>query len=105
MPLTQEEQDNLRTIAVAFFGEEASTWMMNDGMLEVITKVLNESRQCSAAMDYVPRPGIVDRNYLRRQLVQLAKRLTTRDKDYYICRLAVQRSWRTEAQMVGMGYQ
>jgi len=45
-------------------------------MLEVINNILSSSKACSKALNYVPRPGFVDKGYLLRQLRGIARRMT-----------------------------
>lgn len=75
MELSEYEQKDLRIILENIFGfQSASKWNMNDKVLEVVAQMFQGASTCSEAINYLPRPGIVDKNYLRRQLRDIARR-------------------------------
>lgn len=96
MDLTESEQADLRTILVNIFGQEASTWKMNSGTLKATAEMLSEIKSCSQAMAYVPRPGgVIDSDYFRRQLRNMARRATNHDQIYQICRNTGTLRWKS----------
>ena len=75
--LSLEEQESLRTIVEAFYSKsQAATWEMNEAMLNVVTHIIRESRSCSNAFDFVPRPGVyLNPEDVRKELKRMAKRV------------------------------
>ncbi len=96
MALTRQEQDDLRTLLVQLFGQEASSWDMNEGTLSATAQMLDGARSCSKAMNYVPRPaGVIDKGYFKRQLKDLARRARNKDSMYETCLTTSKYQWKT----------
>ncbi|MDO3380127.1 hypothetical protein [Geoalkalibacter halelectricus] len=96
MELTEGEKKDLRTILVSIYGQEANGWNMNAGTLAATAEMLSSIKNCSQAMDYVPRPGgVIDKDYFRRQLRDMARRAANHDQIYQICRNVRAAQWRT----------
>ena len=95
--LTEREQKNLRTILVHIFGNEAFSWQMNKNTLKATGKMLDATRSCSDAMDYVPRPvGFMpDLSYLLKQLEDLARRARAHDQMYWTCKMIAKSRWKS----------
>ncbi len=95
--LTESEQKNLRIVLVHIFGSEATGWPMNKNTLRATGEMLEGSRRCSDAMDYVPRPagytsGV---SYLRKQLEDLARRARRHDQVYEACKRGAKIRWKS----------
>ena len=78
---------------------------MNDKVLEVVAQMFQAASSCSEAMNYVPRPGIVDKGYLKRQLRNIARRAMNGKKDMYsICSSTGSRiKWKTAIEIASQG--
>lgn len=104
-PLTLTEQQHLREVVEAFWGPSITAhWEMNEALLQVVTKMINESKMCSLAMDFVPRPGLyLDLNDVKKELERIAKRLAKHGPPYWLCQQFGAYKWRTEAEMAAQG--
>lgn len=104
-PLTLSQQQDLRKVVEAFFGKAGTAhWEMNEELLKVITKMINESKSCSEAMDFVPRPGVyLSPKDVQKELGRMAKRVLTRDSSYWICNVIVAYQWKMEAEIAAQG--
>lgn len=106
MALTETEQKDLRIILENIFGfQTALKWQMNDKVLEVVAQMFQAASSCSEAMSYLPRSGIVDKNYLKRQLRNIARRAVTDRRDMYsICLSTGSRiKWKTAIEIASQG--
>ncbi len=65
MEVTENEARDARIILVAFFGQSAENWSINDRVIELIGEMLTKNRKCAEVMGLVPRPGLVDKNYIK----------------------------------------
>lgn len=103
--LNLSEQQNLRKVIEAFFGKvDTAHWEMNDELLKVMTTMINESKSCSEAIDFVPRPGVyLSPKDVQKELARMAKRVLTRDSSYWICNVFVAYQWKREAQIAAQG--
>ncbi len=104
--LSPAEQQDLRTVAEAFYGKNHTAgWEMNEELLGVVTKMLNESKICSIAFDFVPRPGIyLTPNDVRKELQRMAKRvLLGGGASYAYCEIIVAQNLRPDAEKAGQG--
>lgn len=103
--LTLYDQNNLRTVVEYFFGKQNTLhWNMNESLLLLITTMLNESRTCSEAMDFVPRPGVyLSPNDVKKELKRMAERAKNKNNSYYICNIFVVRQYRTKAELAACG--
>lgn len=103
--LTLCEQNNLRTVVEYFFGKQNTLhWNMSESLLLLITNMLNESKTCSEAMDYVPRPGVyLSPNDVKKELKRMAERAKTKNNSYYFCNLIVARQYRSKAELAAHG--
>jgi hypothetical protein len=102
--LSMAEQQDLRTIVEAFYGKHHTAgWQMNEELLSVVTEMLKESKVCSKAFDFVPRPGIyLSPNDVRKELQRMAKRvLQGGGANYLYCEIFVARNFRTSAESAG----
>lgn len=106
MELSESEKQDLRKILESIFGvHDTSTWQMNERVLAATAKMLTAAKGCSEALDVTPRPGVVDKGYFRRQLRDLARRMTAGGQDIYsICSATGTRiKWKSELARAGMG--
>lgn len=89
MALSESEEKDLRIILESIFGfQDASRWNMNEKVLEVVAQMFQSASSCSEAINYLPRPGIIEKNYLKRQLRDIARRAVNGKRDIYsICSL------------------
>lgn len=103
--LTMSEQQSLRIIVEAFFGKpNTAHWEMNEALLNVITRMMQDDQSCSEAMDFVPRPGsYLSPKDVLKELERIAKRVMSGEKSYETCKTAVAYKWRTEAEIVAQG--
>ena len=101
MELTESEQKDLRIILDGFYGREVAHWKMNKGTLEATAQMLAGIKECSISMDYVPRPGIVDKDHFRRQLRNIARRVANQGADYKICHIPAARNWKSRIYIAG----
>lgn len=93
MELTDSQKADARKILVYFFGIQAENWTINTRVIELLGEMLNKERACTRVMDTLPRPGMVDRNYILRQLRSIARRLASGDHSYQLCKLALRLGW------------
>jgi len=102
MALSETEQKDLRIILENVFGfQTASNWKMNDKVLGVVAQMFQAASSCSEAINYVPSPGVVDKNYLKRQLRDIARRAQNGKRDMYsICSSTGSRiKWKTAIEI------
>lgn len=102
--LSLSEQQDLRTVVEAFYGKQhTANWEMNEELLGVVTKMLNESKTCSQAFDFVPRPNacFTPKDVLK-ELARMAKRvLTGGGASYAYCTIFVAQNMRPDAEKAG----
>ncbi len=103
MEVTESEQRDARIILVAFFGQEAAKWPINHRVIDVLGEMLSRNRKCAEVMDLLPRPGFIDKGYLRRQLQGIARRILSGDKSYRICEIALSSGWKSKIRLASMG--
>ncbi len=104
MEVTESEARDVRTILIAFYGREAESWPINSEVARLLGEMLTKNRRCAEAMDLVPRPGIVDRAYLRRQLAGIARRILSGDKSYLICERFLALSMKSQIRWASQAY-
>ena len=108
MELSSSEQDDLKKILIAFFGETATSWNMNEKVLELTIEMLQRNEQCSKWMDVVPRPGVyVNANAVRHMIAAIASRVIQRqasgDLTYKLCQQFLSYHWETVLRAASMG--
>lgn len=106
MELTESEKTDLRLILEKIFGfQNAHRWEMNASVLETVAIMMNEAQQCSKALNHLPRPSYpVDKNYLRRQLREIARRANNGERELYdICAKTSRNRWRSEIERASQG--
>jgi hypothetical protein len=106
MSLSLSEQQDLRIIVEAFYGKHnTASWKMNEELVSVVTKMLNSSKTCSKAFDFVPRPGVyLTPKDVGKELRRMAKRvMQAGGANYALCEIFVARNMRPEAEKAGQG--
>ena len=91
--LTDDDKALIRAYLVAIYKNQAQNWTINDKVAVIVEVMLRESEKCSERMDFVPRSHNLTRvglTYIRKQLLQIAKRTMTRhiyeiEKQYIMC--------------------
>lgn len=105
--LNPSEQQDLRTVAEALYSKHLTAhWEMNEELLGVITEMLNNSKTCSTAFDFVLQPGVyINPNDVRKALQRMAKRvLMSGGLDYLYCQKVVSLKSKQAADMAGQGF-
>lgn len=91
-----------KKILVFFWGGEAEGWNINKRVLELLGEMLGKSEHCAKAMDTVPRPGFpVDARYIKKQLRGIARRLTSSDHTYNICKVFLAANYKSVIRIAG----
>jgi hypothetical protein len=105
MELTEKDIYDAKAILVYFWGRGAGDWPINKHVLEVLGEMLSKDKNCSKAMDLVPRPGFpIDARYIKRQLRGIARRIISGDHSYEVCKLAIAYRYKGKVKAASMGY-
>lgn len=105
MEITEKDKYDAKRILVYFWGTSAGDWPINSKVLEVLGEMLGKDKNCSKAMDFVPRPGFpINASYIRRQLSGIARRITSGDHSYDACRLAIAYQYKGKVKAASMGF-
>ena len=87
--ITEEEKQELREILVLFFGQQALDWGITKRSYELFGELISKTRQCDAAMRWVPRPFYVGNvlNWARKQVRQAIVRHFKKESNrhYLLC--------------------
>ncbi len=103
MELSDQEKDDASIVLVYFFGLHAESWNINENVIEKIGEMLWRDSNCTKVLDLLPRPGIVDKGYVIRQLRGIARRLASADHSYDICKTAIKYGWERVVYMASEG--
>ncbi|WP_429885793.1 hypothetical protein [Geoalkalibacter halelectricus] len=106
MELNESEKKDLMLILEKIFGfQNAHRWEMNESVLETVALMMNEAQKCSKALNHLPRPTYAaDKDYLRRQLREIARRANNGEREFYdICAKTTRNKWRTEIERASQG--
>jgi hypothetical protein len=88
MEITDHDVMAVRQILVFFWGREAETWNVNKRVLDLLCEMLSRNEHCSKAMNLVPRAVFpIDARYIKRQLRDIARRITSGDHSDEICKI------------------
>ncbi len=90
----------------AFFGVHVADRVnIDDRVVKLIGEMLASNDECSRLMDMVPRPAGVKPGlaYVIGQLANIARRVTSGDGDYMICRYEIARQYKTRLLEASMG--
>lgn len=102
MEITDHDETDARKILVFFWGREAENWDINKRVLDLLGEMLSKSEHCSKAMDLVPRPGFpVDARYIKSQLRSIARRITSGDHSYEICKTFLAANYKSVIRIAG----
>ena len=104
--MSLSEQQYLRIEVETIFGRQYTAhWEMNEELPGVVTKMLNSSKSCSKAMDFVPKPSVyLSPNDIRKELSRMSKRISLRGgASYWICENVVAWKWKQAADVAGQG--
>ena len=105
--LTQEEKDQMRTILSKWYGAQVREWSMTEKVYLELVEIIQKSRECTEAMDFVPRPLIVGNplGWLKKEIRNAVLRfLTEKSNEYYVsCMYAVALGRKTAIWMASRG--
>jgi hypothetical protein len=102
MEITDRDVTDAQKILVFFWGREAENWNINKRVLDLLGEMLSKSEHCSKAMDLVPRPGFpVDARYIKSQLRGIARRITSGDHSYEICKTFLAANYKSVIRIAG----
>ncbi len=93
MEPTDSKKEAARKILVYFFGIHAESWPINERVIDKIGEMLLKERQCAKVIDALPRPGTLDKGYIKSQLRNNARRLAGGEHSYDVCRSAIKYGW------------
>jgi hypothetical protein len=104
MDLSDEQA--LREVLAKWYGTQANAWQMNDALLNVVLKMVDEMHSCTSAMHFVPMPLT-----LGNQVVQLGKGylkkilnvLKDNSQVYLTCARTTILAYKTEVGLAAMG--
>jgi hypothetical protein len=75
--MDRQDQEALRAILITWYGPQAQQWSMNEALLKVVVKMVDEMHVCTSAMHFVPRPlgrsgtlSQLAKSYVKTQLLQ-----------------------------------
>lgn len=88
-PISEEEKQELRAILSNFYGNQALSWGITKRSYELFGELISKTRQCDAAMDWVPRPFFVGNalNWAKKQVRQAIVRHFKKDENkHYLCK-------------------
>jgi len=54
--LDKEDETRIKSILAQFYGSQVEQWPINGRVYIELVKLIQSSLECSAAMDFVPRP-------------------------------------------------
>ncbi len=102
MEITDRDEMDAKRILVYFWGREAEKWEINKRVLDLLGEMLSRNEHCSKALDFVPRPGFpVDASYIKKQLRDIARRITSGDHSYEICRTFLAANYKSAIRIAG----
>ncbi|WP_325051350.1 hypothetical protein [Streptomyces corynorhini] len=105
---TPEEQERLRAIAGAIWGDSlAAGWDMNSEVADILSTATGEILKCSEAFALVPRPAgfIPGMGYLVNYWKNLRDYflVVSQDRTYRVCVSATALNYRSAIEMASMG--
>lgn len=106
-PITDTEATEMRRILTPIYGAQVAGWQITHRHYELLGSMIAESRKCTEAMNWVPRPYDFGNplNWVRKQVRDAVRRALLSDKDqtYVACTKAFARNWATEFHLAGQG--
>ena len=101
------DKANLREFLRSFYGPAVDHWQMNDGVFDVLVRMLQASGRCSDLVDLVPRPmkpGQTAAKWLSREIrSQLLRNIHKRREYYRVCLERAVINLRTDFELAGRG--
>ena len=105
--ITEAEVAEMRALLEPLFGPQTAGWQITHRHYELLGIIFAESRSCTKAMHWVPRPYDFGNplNYARRQVRDSIRRSLKDDpkKAYVTCTKAAAYKWAREFAMAGQG--
>ena len=105
-PITDAEQEEMRKLLAPLYGPQTASWKITHRHYELLGILLAESRKCTEAMHWVPRPYDFGNplNWVRKQVRDAVRRALMDDKDktYVTCTKFVAYQWAREFQSAGV---
>ena len=96
-------EGDVKKILEVFLGKGVS---INDKVIELTWDMLASSKECSKAMNFVPRPqGLAATPaYIAKELAGIAYRLSSnKDAIYHVCKVAAEAGYSSRIKLAGMG--
>ncbi len=104
MELSERDVSDAQEIMAFFWGKSAGNWKVNKKVLDILGEMLGNEGNCSKAMDLVPRPGFaVNVSYIKRQLNDIARRVSSGSHSYYACKVAVAFKYKDRVKFASEG--
>lgn len=105
--LTEEDKGMIRAFLQSLYGNQASSFTINNKLAEIVAEIIKRLENCGGAMDYVPSPAGITKpglKYLRNQLLKMVKKTADRhifevDKTTIPCRNFIKAFWATKVHM------
>ncbi|VAW95629.1 hypothetical protein MNBD_GAMMA21-1504 [hydrothermal vent metagenome] len=95
------EIEDTQIILHYLFSGNAKNWKVSDRMIDELGKALSKLKTCNIVFDLLPRPGFVDKDYFRRQLRGIARRIKSGTGDYNLCKTAINYGQRRHFEIIG----
>jgi hypothetical protein len=105
--LDGEDREILKDVLVAWYGPQASQWQINDGVAELVLKLVAEMQSCTSVMAYVPLPvnfGNALAQLGKDALKKLLRQLKNNTGVYKSCGGRVIINFKSEISLAGMGF-
>ncbi len=104
-PVTEAEAADMRQLLTPLYGPKVAGWQITRRHYELLGTLIAESRSCTKAMHWVPRPYDFGNplNYARRQVRQAITRALKDDpkKSYITCTKTAARNFASDFEMAG----
>jgi hypothetical protein len=106
-------EDNVRDIIKVFYPDDSQmqTLDINDDVVQTLWEMIQASRQCSRAMDFVPKPVGTKPGafYIATSLIRLAVALTGKSAAekrniFILCKNVAGGTYKTDLALKGGGY-
>lgn len=103
--MDKKEKKYIAEVIRYFWDIEVRESAIDDRVADVVYEAISKSQACSMIMNLVPRPeGIPTAGYAKRILTDIGARIIKGDDgDYYICKLAVKSSSRSQIELSLVG--
>lgn len=105
--IAEDEANEVREVLEKFYGPMVRTWRINYAVYELLGQLIINSKQCTRAMHFVPRPWDISSpiKWAQKQVRQAIIRfLKTPEGQYYIiCMKTAALSMRSEFEMASLG--